>query len=182
MLLRTRLALTLLLAAVLCTASALAPVGAARQTRRSVSLVLTNGKVFTSDARGTLAEAVAVEGSRIVAVGTSREIAARYRPARTIDLKGRLVTPGFNDAHIHFLGGGLSLLRVNLIGAQTLAEAKARVAARVKELPAGAWGTGRGWDHTLWGGAWPTKRALDEVAADNPVLLQRGVGRSEGDT
>ena len=172
MLLRTRLALTLLLLAAVC-ASALAPVGAARQTRRNVSLVLTNGKVFTSDARGTLAEAVAVEGSRIVAVGTSREIAAAYTSARTIDLKGRLVTPGFNDAHIHFLGGGLSLLRVNLNGAATLAEAKARVAARVRELPAGAWVTGRGWDHTLWGGQWPTKRDLDEVAPANPVILQR---------
>src|SRR3712207_5738190 len=141
MLQRTRLALTLLLAAVLC--PALAPAGAARQAKRNVSLILTNGKVFTSDARGTVAEAVAVEGSRIVAVGTSREIGARYTAARTIDLKGRLVTPGFNDAHIHFLGGGLSLLRVNLIGAKTLPEAKARVAARVKELPAGAWVTGR---------------------------------------
>ncbi|MBV8855434.1 MAG: amidohydrolase [Acidobacteria bacterium] len=173
MLLRTRLALTLLLLASLCAAAALAPAGAARQTRRKVSLVLTGGKVFTADARGTLAEAVAVDGSRIVAVGTSREIAAAYEGARTIDLKGRLVTPGFNDAHIHFLGGGLSLLRVNLVGARTLAEAKALVAARVKELPAGAWVTGRGWDHTLWGGAWPTKRDLDEVAPNNPVILQR---------
>ncbi len=172
MLLRTKLALTLLLAAV-CAAAALAPVGTARQRRRNVSLVLTGGKVFTADARGTLAEAVAVEGNRIVAVGTSREIAARYTAARTIDLKGRLVTPGFNDAHIHFLGGGLSLLRVNLVGAKTLAEAKARVAARARELPAGAWVTGRGWDHTLWGGAWPTKKDLDEVAPNNPVILQR---------
>src|SRR5205085_9076547 len=128
-------ALTLLLAAALCASAALAPVGAARQTRRQVSLILTNGKVFTADARGTLAEAVAVEGSRIVAVGTSREIAAHYAATRTIDLKGRLVTPGFNDAHIHFLGGGLSLLRVNLIGAKTPTEAKARGAARVRELP-----------------------------------------------
>ncbi|HEX8720135.1 MAG TPA: amidohydrolase, partial [Pyrinomonadaceae bacterium] len=160
----------LLLAAV-CPAPA--PAGAARQARRNVSLVLTGGKVFTADARGTLAEAVAVEGNRIVAVGTSREIGAAYNGARTIDLRGRLVTPGFNDAHIHFLGGGLSLLRVNLVGARTLAEAKARVAARVRELPAGAWVTGRGWDHTLWGGAWPTKKDLDEVAPDNPVILQR---------
>jgi predicted amidohydrolase YtcJ len=173
MFLRTRLALTLLLAAALCPALALAPAGAARQARRNVSLILTNGKVFTSDARGTLAEAVAVEGNRIAAVGTSREIGARYTAARTIDLKGRLVTPGFNDAHIHFLGGGLSLLRVNLVGAATLAEAKARVTARVKELPAGAWVTGRGWDHTLWGGQWPTKKDLDEVAPNNPVILQR---------
>src|ERR687893_333617 len=121
MLLRTRLALTLLLATV-CASAALAPAGAARQTKRNVSLVLTRG---------------------------------------------------FNDAHLHFLGGGLSLLRVNLVGAKTLAEAKARVAARVRELPAGAWVTGRGWDHTLWGGAWPTKRDLDEVAPANPVVLQR---------
>ena len=172
MLLRTRLALILLLAAALC-ASALAPAGAARQTRRNVGLILTGGKVFTSDARGTLAEAVAIDGNRIVAVGTSREIAAGYTSAHTIDLKGRLVTPGFNDAHIHFLGGGLSLLRVNLVGAKTLAEAKARVAARVREVPAGAWVTGRGWDHTLWGGRWPTKQDLDEVAPNNPVVLQR---------
>ncbi|HEX8188967.1 MAG TPA: amidohydrolase [Pyrinomonadaceae bacterium] len=171
MLQRTRLALTLLLLAAVCPAPA--PAGAARQARRNVSLVLTGGKVFTADARGTLAEAVAVEGNRIVAVGTSREIGAAYNGARTIDLRGRLVTPGFNDAHIHFLGGGLSLLRVNLVGARTLAEAKARVAARVRELPAGAWVTGRGWDHTLWGGAWPTKKDLDEVAPDNPVILQR---------
>ncbi len=173
MLLRTRLALTTLLAAALCASSALAPAGAARQGRRKVSLVLTNGKVFTADALGTSAEAVAVDGNRIVAVGTSGQIAERFEAARTIDLKGRLVTPGFNDAHIHFLGGGLSLLRVNLVGAQTLAEAKARVAARVKELPAGAWVTGRGWDHTLWGGRWPTKKDLDEVAPHNPVVLQR---------
>lgn len=172
MLLRTRLALTLLLA-IVCASAALAPAGAARQTKRNVSLVLTGGKVFTADAGGTLAEAVAVEGNRIVAVGTSREIGAAYTAARTIDLKGRLVTPGFNDAHLHFLGGGFSLLRVNLVGAKTLAEAKARVAARVRELPAGAWVTGRGWDHTLWGGAWPTKKDLDEVAPNNPVILQR---------
>ncbi|MDT5268696.1 MAG: hypothetical protein QOH49_882 [Acidobacteriota bacterium] len=172
MLLRTRLALILLLAAG-CAAAALAPTGVDAQRRRNVSLVLTNGKVFTADARGHVAEAVAIEGNHIVAVGTSREIAAAYNGARTIDLKGRLVTPGFNDAHIHFLGGGLSLLRVNLIGAKTLAEAKARVAARVRELPAGAWVTGRGWDHTLWGGAWPTKKDLDEVAPNNPVILQR---------
>ena len=172
MLLRTRLALTLLVVAAVCSSASLAPAGA-QGRRRSVSLVLTNGKVFTADARSTLAEAVAIDGERIVAVGTSREIDAAYSGARTIDLRGRLVTPGFNDAHIHFLGGGLSLLRVNLVGAKTLAEAKARVAARVRELPAGVWVTGRGWDHTLWGGAWPSKRDLDEVTPNNPVILQR---------
>ncbi|HEX8069154.1 MAG TPA: amidohydrolase [Pyrinomonadaceae bacterium] len=143
------------------------------QTRRRVSLVLTNGKVFTADARRPLAEAVAVDGERVVAVGSNMDILLGYEPARTIDLKGRLVTPGFNDAHIHFVGGGLSLLRVQLLGAPTLAEAKRRIAEKIRELPPGSWILGRGWDHTLWGGEWPTKADLDEVAPANPVFVQR---------
>jgi predicted amidohydrolase YtcJ len=161
-----------LLACALCLAAA-AATSARAPRRRAAGLLLVNGKVFTADARGTLAEAVAVEGNRIVAVGTTRELQTKFAAARTVDLRGRLVTPGFNDAHIHFLGGGLSLLRVDLNGARTLEEAKRRVVARVKGLPAGAWVTGRGWDHTLWGGQWPTKESLDEVAPDNPVFLQR---------
>ncbi len=174
---RLRFSVVFLLGSALCVAAGV-PRGAAGSgggvsAQRAVSLVLYNGKVFTADARGTLAEAVAVEGERIVAVGTTREIRAAYRGARAIDLKGRLVTPGFNDAHIHFLGGGLSLLRVDLNGAKTLAEAKRRVAVRVAEVKPGAWILGRGWDHTLWGGAWPTRQDLDEVAPRNPVFLQR---------
>ncbi|HEY0376218.1 MAG TPA: amidohydrolase [Pyrinomonadaceae bacterium] len=143
------------------------------QTRRTVTLLLVNGKVFTADARGTIAQAVAVEDERIVAVGSDADIKARYTAARIVDLKGKLVTPGFNDAHIHFLGGGLSLLRVELIGAKTLEEAKQRIAAHVRELPPGSWVLGRGWDHTLWGGQWPTRADLDSVAPNNPVFVQR---------
>ena len=143
------------------------------QRGRKVSLLLVNGKVFTADERGKVAQAVAIEGNRIVAVGTTRELQARFDAARTIDLRGRLVTPGFNDAHIHFIGGGLALLRVELVGAKTLAEAKRRVAERARASRPGEWILGRGWDHTLWGGEWPTKKDLDEVAPANPVFLQR---------
>jgi predicted amidohydrolase YtcJ len=166
--------LTTLLAAACLLAALLLPRGSSAQPGQThVTLVLTNGRVFTADGRGSVAEAVAVQGNRIVAVGSTHHITSSYRGERTIDLKGRLVTPGFNDAHIHFLGGGLSLLRVNLVGAKTLAEAKRRVAERVREVQPGAWVTGRGWDHTLWGGEWPTKKDLDEVAPNNPVILQR---------
>lgn len=143
------------------------------QTQKNVSLVLFNGKIFTADERGTIAEAVAVDGERIVEVGTTQEITSRYHGAREIDLKGKLVTPGFNDAHLHFAGGGLSLLRVVLNGSATLDEAKQRIAAKIKELPAGSWVLGRGWDHTLWGGQWPTRADLDQVAPHNPVFVQR---------
>jgi predicted amidohydrolase YtcJ len=143
------------------------------QSHRPVSLVLINGKVFTADPGGTIAEAVAIDGERIVAVGTTRYIEDRFIGSRTIDLRGRLVTPGFNDAHIHFSGGGLALLRVDLNGAKTLEEAKQRVAARVAQVKPGAWILGRGWDHTLWGGQWPSRKDLDAVAPRNPVFLQR---------
>jgi hypothetical protein len=116
---------------------------------------------------------VAVENERIVAVGASADIARAYTGARTIDLRGRLVTPGFNDAHLHFIRGGLSLMRVELVGAKTLAEAQRRIAAEVRQLPPGAWILGRGWDHTLWGGQWPTRADLDAVAPNNPVFVQR---------
>ena len=143
------------------------------QTKQRVALLLYNGKVFTADEKYTIAEAVAVDGEKIVAVGTSQEVRAKYQAAQEIDLQGRLVTPGFNDAHLHFLRGALALLTVNLSDAKTVDEAKARVAAKVKEVKPGEWIIGRGWDHTLWGGKFPTRADLDAVAPANPVYLVR---------
>ncbi len=143
------------------------------QAKQKISLLLFNGKVFTADAQFTIAEAVAVDGEKIVAVGTSAELKTKYQAAKEIDLKGKLVTPGFNDAHVHFFRGALSLLTVNLLDAKTVDEAKQRVAAKVKETKAGEWIIGRGWDHTLWGGKFPNKNDLDAVAPNNPVFLVR---------
>ncbi|CAN5704571.1 amidohydrolase [soil metagenome] len=143
------------------------------QTKQNISLLLYNGKIFTADENFTIAEAVAIDGEKIVAVGMSKDLKAKYKAAREIDLQGKLVTPGFNDAHIHFVGVGLALLRVDLNGSQTLDEAKRRIAAKIKELPKGAWVLGRGWDHTLWNNKLPTRQDLDSIAPDNPVFLQR---------
>ncbi|MGI8656691.1 MAG: amidohydrolase [Pyrinomonadaceae bacterium] len=143
-------------------------------SRQRVSLLLVGGKIFTADAQGTIAQAIAINDERIVAVGTSDEIKRRYTGARTIDLAGKFVTPGFNDAHIHFLGGGLSLLQVDLNGAQSLDEALRRVAAKARDVSAGAWITGRGWDHTLWRGkSFPTRQDLDKAAPRNPAYFYR---------
>ncbi|MFN2481904.1 MAG: amidohydrolase, partial [Pyrinomonadaceae bacterium] len=171
---RRTLALSLASALALAAAFVSPRAGAKGQPgQKRVSLVLYNGKVFTADGRGTVAQAVAVEGSRIVAVGTDADVRRAYVGEKTIDLQGRLVTPGFNDAHLHFLNGGLSLARVNFSGAKTLEETKRRIAARARALPAGAWVVGRGWDHTLWGNEWPNRKDLDEVAPNNPVFVQR---------
>ncbi|HEY0458423.1 MAG TPA: amidohydrolase [Pyrinomonadaceae bacterium] len=149
------------------------PISVSAQAKQKVSLLLFNGKVFTADAQFTLAESVAVDGERIVAVGTTRDLRAKYQADKEIDLQGRLVTPGFNDAHVHFLRGALSLLTVDLVGVKTLEEAKARIAAKAKELKPGEWIIGRGWDHTLWGGTFPSKKDLDPLAPNNPVYLVR---------
>jgi len=143
------------------------------QTKQKISLLLFNGKVFTADALFSTAEAVAVDGEKIVAVGTSRDLKAKYQAVKEIDLQGKLVTPGFNDAHVHFLRGALSLLTVNLTDAKTVEEAKTRVAGKVKEVRQGEWIIGRGWDHTLWGGKFPSRKDLDQIAPNNPVFLVR---------
>jgi len=172
--LRRVAAVSLALLNLLATAAA-QPRTAPRQRagQKRVSLVLTNGKVFTADEQDTIAQAVAIDGERIVAVGTNEEIRRDYTGVRTIDLRGRLVTPGFNDAHIHFMNGGLAMMRVDFGGATTLAETKRRVAEKARELPEGSWILGRGWDHTLWGGQWPTRQDLDEVAPRHPVFVTR---------
>jgi predicted amidohydrolase YtcJ len=149
------------------------PNAAFAQSKQKISLLLYGGKVFTADENYSVAEAVAVDGERIVAVGKTQDLRAKYQATKEIDLQGKLVTPGFNDAHVHFLRGALSLLTVGLVGVKTLEEAKARVAAKAKEVKAGEWIIGRGWDHTLWGGRFPSKKDLDQIAPNNPVFLVR---------
>ncbi|MGI8787459.1 MAG: amidohydrolase, partial [Pyrinomonadaceae bacterium] len=143
------------------------------QTKQKISLLLYNGKIFTADENYSTAEAVAVDGEKIVAVGTSAELRNKYQAEKEIDLQGKLVTPGFNDAHVHFLRGGLSLLTVDLTGTKTLAEALAKVAAKAKEVKAGEWIIGRGWDHTIWKQNFPTAKDLDKVSPNNPAFFVR---------
>jgi predicted amidohydrolase YtcJ len=149
------------------------PISVSAQTKQKVSLLLYNGKIFTADEKFTTAEAVAVNGERIVAVGSTQELKNKYQATQEINLQGRLVTPGFNDAHVHFLRGALALLSVNVEGTKSLAEAQAKVAAKVKELKPGEWVIGRGWDHTIWKQNFPTKADLDQIAPNNPVFLVR---------
>lgn len=134
-----------------------------------------NGRVATLDTQQPWAEAVAMAGDSILAVGATVELEKFSGPrTKVIDLGGRLVIPGFNDAHCHLLSGGLSLLRVNLLGATTAEEIKRRVAEKVRESPPGSWIRGRGWDHTLFNrGRWPDKSLLDSVADGHPIFLMR---------
>ena len=149
-------------------------------------LVLTNAVVHTVDEKKPRAEAVAVRGGRIAAVGSSAELRA-YVGAKTrvIDLQGRTLVPGFEDAHAHFLGIGFARLDVDLVGAPSYAEAVARVARAVQGRPKGEWIYGRGWHEEKWTtptpGAvrgFPTHEALTAVSPDNPVILTRADGHA----
>ena len=143
------------------------------------TFVVRNGMIITMDNRYPRAEALAVNGEWIVAVGTNEEIQRHVGPqTRVLDATGRLVIPGFNDSHAHFGSGSARLRELDLYGVSTLDEVLRRVADRVRQAKPGEWVTGSGYDHTLWGERWPTKEDLDRVSPNNPVILRRASGHS----
>lgn len=121
------------------------------------------------------AEAIAVRGDRIEAIGENAEILKLRGPdTKVIDLGGKFVMPGFNDAHTHLSEGGAERLNVNLVGVKSLDEFRERVRAKVAAAGPGDWVLGGGWDENLWPvKALPTRWDLDEVSGDHPVFLQR---------
>ena len=135
------------------------------------AVILTNGKIWTGNAQRPWAEAVAIEGNRIVAVGSSADIG---RNGTIIDLKGRLAVPGFIDNHTHFIDGGFELSRVQLRDAATPQEFARRIGEYAKRVGPGKWITGGEWDHTIWNPAsLPTRQLIDAVTPQNPVFVSR---------
>ncbi|MEA2064581.1 MAG: amidohydrolase, partial [Gemmatimonadota bacterium] len=144
-------------------------------------LVLHHGVIVTVDKKNPRAQAVAVTGNTITAVGSDADIGRHIKPGHTrvIDLEGKMVVPGFNDAHIHFFGSGARLVDLNFTGVTSFERMSAMVAERVARSEPGQWIIGRGWDHTqMPGQLWPNRDILDHVAPVNPVLLHRIDGHS----
>ena len=121
------------------------------------------------------AEAMAIRADRIIAVGSDADILKWKGPeTNVVDLQGRFVMPGFNDAHVHLTEAGLKKLTVDLTGSTSLEDLKDRVRKRVETAEPGEWITGSGWDETLWRQKdLPSRWDIDEVAADHPVFLER---------
>lgn len=149
--------------------------GALAQSKLTADLIVTNAKIWTVDAKQPTAEAVAVMGDRIIAVGSRADINALRGPnTNVIDAGGKLLLPGFNDAHVHFVEGGQQLDSVQLNDATSSEEFVRRIAERVKKTPKGEWVLGGDWDETKWTPAkLPTKELIDPFTADVPVLLSR---------
>ena len=137
--------------------------------------IIINAVVHTMDPAQPVAEAVAIYGNRIVAAGSTNDIRKLAGPnTRTIDAKGRLLLPGFNDAHTHFLSGGFQLSSVDLRDANSPQEFAARIKAFAEKLPKGRWVTGGDWVHERWPDAkLPTKELIDSFTAETPVFVNR---------
>ncbi len=144
------------------------------QSSEPASLIVRDARVWTGDDARPWAEAVAVSGERILAVGENEEIEA-YVTGETTEIEGagRLVTPGFIDTHVHFISGGFNLSSVLLRDAPTPQAFINRIAEFARDLEPGVWILGGDWDHEQWGGVLPRRDWIDSVTTDNPVWVNR---------
>ena len=145
------------------------------QSRPAADLIITNAKIWTVDKSLPTAQAVAILGDRIVAVGANTEIDAWRAPhTHVIDAGSKLLLPGFNDAHVHFVSGGMQLDNIQLNDATTPEEFARRIGERARVTAKGEWIVGGNWDETKWNPPdMPTKELIDAVTPDTPVFVSR---------
>jgi predicted amidohydrolase YtcJ len=147
--------------------------------KQKADLVIINGKVLTIDKDNPSAEAIAIKGEKIIAVGSAKQIEKYIEKGKTevIDAKGRLVIPGFNDAHVHF--GPLDPDYIELRYTTDPSIITEKVREQVARSKPGELIRGGHWEHEMFiGRQWPTKELIDKVSPDNPVLLERADGHS----
>jgi predicted amidohydrolase YtcJ len=136
------------------------------------SLAFVNGAVFTGEAARSWCHAVAVDGGRIVAVGSDKEIGEHIGPTtEVVDLGGRLLVPGFQDAHCHPVSSGLELLGLAMLGIETRSESLEAIAAYAAAQPDKEWILGGGWSMGAFPGGTPLREDLDGIVPDRPVFL-----------
>lgn len=154
-------------------------VGAQRDENGPVDLIVLNGRVYTADEDGSFAEAVAIQGNRILRVGTTRDI-SRLKRAQTVvvDAKGGAVLPGFNDAHAHLLEGGLALGAIDLTPLSTLDAVEQEIGMWARLHPDAPWIVGRGWRYEMFPGGLPSRQLLDRIVSHRPVFLTSSDGHT----
>ena len=147
-----------------------------RETAASpaADLVLRGGRVWAGKGLPP-ATAIAVKEGRVAVVGSDADVQTLIGSGtRVVDLHGRLVVPGFNDAHVHFLSGGFGLLSVDLRDARDEQDFARRIAEHARTLPKGTWIQEGNWDHEAWPSrTLPTRQLIDAVTPDHPVFVQR---------
>jgi len=145
------------------------------QSKPAADLLITNARIWTVDKARPTAQAVAVLGDRIVAIGSNVDVEVWRGPkTRVIDARGQLLLPGFNDAHVHFVSGGQQLDNVQLNDAASKEEFARRVGERARIRPKGDWILGGDWDETKWNPATiPSKELIDPLTPETPVFVSR---------
>jgi hypothetical protein len=148
-------------------------------TKNTADLILVNAKVWTGINDTTFEEAIAIKANQIVAVGKTKDI-QKLADSKTqiIDLGGKLTTAGFNDAHIHFLGGSLGLSEVDLNDTKSPGEVAEKVNQFIKDNPTKEWMTGRGWQYTFFESGLPDHESLSAIMNDKPVFIKAYDGHS----
>ena len=157
----------------------------AMSAAQTADVIFTHGNIYTGGhfttadnpftaTDGPRLSSMAVFGEKVIAIGGDEVMSHKGPRTQVIDLDGRFVMPGFNDAHCHLGEGGRAKLEVDLVGSRSLDEMKRRIAAKAGGAAPGEWIIGRGWDHTLWPSQQlPTKQDLDEVTAGHPAFFVR---------
>ena len=156
------------------------------QTIQPATLVLRNGKIVTVDATTPEAQAIAVRGDRIVALGSNDSIQRYVGPVtQVIDLRGQLAVPGLIESHGHFMGLGQSKMTLDLMDVKDWDEIVSMVAAAAKQAQPGEWILGRGWHQEKWSSVpkpnvegFPFHDALSKVSPNNPVMLTHASGHA----
>jgi predicted amidohydrolase YtcJ len=135
-------------------------------------LAFVGGVVERVDAVGSRAQAVAVRGGRIVAVGTDADVREHVGPrTRVVDLAGRMLLPGFQDAHVHAQGGGMDRLRIDLSGLHALGDYEAAIRTYAGDHPDAPWILGGGWAMDVFEGGTPSRDELDRIVPDRPAYI-----------
>jgi predicted amidohydrolase YtcJ len=147
---------------------------------KKVDLVIHHAVIYTIDSAFSVAEAMAINNGKIVAVGSNDEIMKKYSSEQpAINAEGKAIFPGFIDAHSHFIGFGKSLFQVNLFGCTSWTEVLERVQKFATEHPNEKWITGRGWDQNKFPGKqFPSNDTLNILFPNKPVLLRRVDGHA----
>ena len=145
----------------------------------AADLLFVNGAVYTVDAARTWAQAVAVRGDRIVAVGSDDDVSAlRGTSTEVVDLAGRMLLPGFQDAHVHPVSGGIDMLQCDLHDLGTKQEYLDAIAAYASSHPDEEWILGGGWSQDVFPRGCPPKEDLDAIVPDRAVYLPNRDGHS----
>ncbi len=155
--------------------SLLLPVPRFADAQSWITFIFTNGKIWTANPHQAEAQAVAIAGNRIAAVGSNSEILKLKQPAtQVVNLGGRRMLPGFNDAHVHFYFGGAALSGPQLRYATSEQQFRDELAGYAQQLPNGEWITGGSWDQENWSPPrLPTRQLIDPVTKHWPVFVSR---------